>query len=277
MSEQFERTSRYKEIQTAFLKNLDYLTPRYRALSEASDPGMAIPEFGDTYDKLLDVAKEAPPEVLATMLQAAVDAAVWTVEQFPTPGATQGKAIAKPMSGEVEQADAQIRFSGEATVHRLHPDADAGLAQFLMVVAAVGAVKAGRPAILDMQGETDSFLINGPALIEQLMEASWGTVQRAIRPIFNEIIISAFATLQTKYGIKAGDARPEVEFLRHARNASAHGNVFTIRGKEPIMPAKWNGKEISRDLNGTVLIYKFLKPGDVLRLIDNVFQLVDPK
>jgi hypothetical protein len=71
-------------------------------------------------------------------------------------------------------------------VHRLHPDADAGLSQFLMVVAAVAAVKAGKPALVDVGATSGSLLIDGPRLISQMRKASIGQIERALRPLYNE-------------------------------------------------------------------------------------------
>lgn len=162
-------------------------------------------------------------------------------------------------------------------VHRLHPDANAGLSQILMVIAAVSAIKVGKPAILQFKGVGSPILIDGPKLIQQLRHATMTQIERALRSLYNELLISAYAALQHKHGVKAGDNRPEVEFLRHARNASAHGNIFTLKSKEPIKPAVWREMEITQNLIGKVLIYRFLKAGDLSQLIDDVFQLVDPQ
>ncbi len=164
-----------------------------------------------------------------------------------------------------------------AQVHRLHPDADAGLSQLLMVIAAVSAIKVGQSAVLQMGAAGGPLLIDGPKLLRQLRLATMPQIERALRPLYNEVLISAYAALQSKHGIIARDDRPEVEFLRHARNASAHGNVFTLRRGEPVKPATWREKEITQQLSGQVLLYRFLKPGDVLQLVDDVFQVVDPQ
>ena len=63
---------------------------------------------------------------------------------------------------------------------------------------------------------------------------------------------------------------PELEFLRHVRNAVAHGNRFNIRSDEPKRPARFRGFEISQSLNGTELFWQFIGPGDVLDLLDEV-------
>lgn len=162
-------------------------------------------------------------------------------------------------------------------IHRLHPDADAGLSQILMIPAAVFTVKVGTPANITFNAKTGSLQIDGPKLIKQLQAASQVEIEKALRPIFNEALISSYAALQAKHGIGPGDDRPEVQFLRHARNASGHGNVFNLLAGEPRKPAVWRGIEITSELNGAPFLYQFLKAGDVLRLIDDVFQLVDPQ
>ena len=120
-------------------------------------------------------------------------------------------------------------------------------------------------------------MIDGSRLMKQLENASLSEIEQTLRPTFNEALISSYAALQTNFGIGPSDDRPEVQFIRHARNASAHGNVFNLTKGEPRKPAIWRGIEITKELNGTTFLYKFLKAGDVLKLIDDVFQLVDPQ
>jgi len=66
---------------------------------------------------------------------------------------------------------------------------------------------------------------------------------------------------------------PAWEFLRHCRNASAHGNRFTFKGREPTRPAAWRKLEIVRPLQGTALFKEkqdcpsFLEPGDPVLLL----------
>jgi hypothetical protein len=65
---------------------------------------------------------------------------------------------------------------------------------------------------------------------------------------------------------------PLWEFLRHCRNAAAHGGRFTFQGKEPIRRARWGHLEITPSLEGVSLFKDvngngFLSPGDPIRLL----------
>jgi len=72
---------------------------------------------------------------------------------------------------------------------------------------------------------------------------------------------------------------PELQFLKHIRNASAHNNKFywgkgqqrtnTING----FPVIWRGKEINESLEDTELYMDFLKPGDLFLLLVDVSNL----
>ena len=68
--------------------------------------------------------------------------------------------------------------------------------------------------------------------------------------------------------------KPEMEFLRHIRNAVSHGNKFKFENDEPRRPAKFRQFEITKGLDGTVCVLGFLGLGDVLDLIDAVRALV---
>lgn len=68
------------------------------------------------------------------------------------------------------------------------------------------------------------------------------------------------------------DRSPEIEFLRHTRNAVAHGNRFNITG--PLkLPASFRSYSISISLNGSKLFSDqegngYLHEGDALALLD---------
>jgi hypothetical protein len=62
------------------------------------------------------------------------------------------------------------------------------------------------------------------------------------------------------------------EFLRHCRNAAAHGGSFNFVGGEPRRPAVWSGITLTSSLNGTPLfkndtVVGTLSPGDPIRLL----------
>lgn len=73
------------------------------------------------------------------------------------------------------------------------------------------------------------------------------------------------------------DRGPLWEFLRHCRNAAAHGGLFTFKGQEPCRPAEWGHFRIERGLEGTPL-FKYekasglLSPGDPIRLLWDIEQ-----
>lgn len=60
---------------------------------------------------------------------------------------------------------------------------------------------------------------------------------------------------------------PLYEFARHIRNAVAHGDAFSIQHMKG--PAEFGRLRIDKSLNGTPL-WDFLRPGDVLALLDSV-------
>jgi hypothetical protein len=67
------------------------------------------------------------------------------------------------------------------------------------------------------------------------------------------------------------------EFLRHCRNAAAHGGRFTFVGPEPRRQARWSSLEIARSLEGIPLFKNdqgigYLSPGDPIRLLWDIEQ-----
>ena len=73
--------------------------------------------------------------------------------------------------------------------------------------------------------------------------------------------------------------KPELQFLRHIRNASAHGNKFYWgKGSQRAdtinsFPITWRGKEINESLEGVELYMNFLKPGDLFLLLTDISEL----
>jgi hypothetical protein len=66
------------------------------------------------------------------------------------------------------------------------------------------------------------------------------------------------------------------EFLRHCRNAAAHGGLFTFKNKEPCRLAEWGRFKIEAILQGTSLFKDegegLLSPGDPIRLLWDIEQ-----
>lgn len=71
-----------------------------------------------------------------------------------------------------------------------------------------------------------------------------------------------------------------LEFLKHIRNASAHGNSFywgTGRSRSRTisrLPVSWRGKTIKASLEGSGLYFDFLSPGDLFLLLEDISGLV---
>jgi hypothetical protein len=73
------------------------------------------------------------------------------------------------------------------------------------------------------------------------------------------------------------DTGPLWEFLRHSRNAAAHGGTFNLRRHEPRRPACWGSFVITATLQGTSLFKDaagagLLSPGDPMRLLWDIEQ-----
>lgn len=71
------------------------------------------------------------------------------------------------------------------------------------------------------------------------------------------------------------DTGPVWEFLRHCRNAAAHGGKFHLLHGEPTKPAYWGQMQLTTQLHGTPLFKEsggggLLSPGDVIRLLYDI-------
>ena len=73
------------------------------------------------------------------------------------------------------------------------------------------------------------------------------------------------------------DKEPDMEFLRHVRNACGHGNRFTFKGDEPRRPAVLRELAITRAHDGvSPVLFDFLTIGDAVMLLDSVARRLDP-
>lgn len=68
---------------------------------------------------------------------------------------------------------------------------------------------------------------------------------------------------------------PIWEFMRHCRNAVAHGGRFTLKNGEPRRPAKWRTLAISPVMAGSSLFVDppdlgLIGPGDVIHLLQDL-------
>lgn len=79
----------------------------------------------------------------------------------------------------------------------------------------------------------------------------------------------------------AKDAPKEIEFYRHIRNGSFHGNRFHFKKGEPRFTAKWRGLVIKKELEGKFIFRNsledsgfFLNHGDPLYLLADISKLL---
>lgn len=73
------------------------------------------------------------------------------------------------------------------------------------------------------------------------------------------------------------DQGPLWEFLRHCRNAAAHGGSFAFHKNEPRWPAEWGPFRLTASFQGTPLFkgkneIGLLSPGDPIRLLWDIEQ-----
>lgn len=66
------------------------------------------------------------------------------------------------------------------------------------------------------------------------------------------------------------DKTPELEFVRHVRNAVSHGNVFHFGSGEPSRPAQFGAFVIIPSLQDQPTLFEFIGPGDLFGLFDHV-------
>lgn len=117
---------------------------------------------------------------------------------------------------------------------------------------------------VDAEAMAQEFLDNGSHYSSRVMPYAAGG-----------LIVLAYETAKLK-GCVTRD--PIWEFLRHCRNAVAHGNCFKFLGKEPVRQATWATLSITGSLQGTTLFQDdqngqhFLKPADPIHLLWDIEQ-----
>lgn len=92
--------------------------------------------------------------------------------------------------------------------------------------------------------------------------------------------VSSLVLLGDRLAAENYDRAPVLEVVRHLRNGIAHGNRFTLRKPEDLgtWPAHMRDAacrssqpiEITPDLDGSVVLFEFMGPGDVLDLLISV-------
>ena len=118
----------------------------------------------------------------------------------------------------------------------------------------------------DFQGTTIDVVI--PDLAAEIAERSTYLSAWLAKAAGNILILAHEVAKARDYP----DGSPLWEFLRHCRNAAAHGGHFRFLGDEPRHPAFWGAFKITKDLQGTRLMKNhkkagLLSVGDPIRLL----------
>ncbi|TMA86244.1 MAG: hypothetical protein E6J63_17485 [Deltaproteobacteria bacterium] len=91
---------------------------------------------------------------------------------------------------------------------------------------------------------------------------------KLLRDSFGMVVISVGDTVLNQ-GFHDGSALKQ--FLRHLRNACAHGNRWFLKSGEPKKPAKYRNFEVTSALDGTgPVFFDFMGAGDVLDLFEDL-------
>lgn len=94
------------------------------------------------------------------------------------------------------------------------------------------------------------------------------------------LINAAYEATQARYDdsrwVQLRWKYPELEFLRHLRNAASHGGFFNFKRNEPNpnRKAEWRGKTIDVSLAGKSMFDVGIKPGDLFALLWDVEQII---
>lgn len=115
----------------------------------------------------------------------------------------------------------------------------------------------------------DGTYYEGLDLYEALAEAR-GDPIRNLEIIGNSLLIDLVLVGDAAKGAGLYDGTPEMEFMRHVRNAAAHGNSFHFAHNEPRRPAHFKGFVIDHALQGRKLLFEYMSTGDVFDLFDYV-------
>ena len=128
---------------------------------------------------------------------------------------------------------------------------------------------------------TDKIVKIDKTILELIKDESFGSST----PIYSKSLINFYRifTIAVKdiiwnepdfFNLLKG---PELQFLRHLRNASAHNNIFfwgKRKNRKVPEPVVWRGKEIKGNLEHTKLYMGFMKPGDLFILLSDISKLV---
>src|SRR5699024_3194284 len=95
--------------------------------------------------------------------------------------------------------------------------------------------------------------------------------------ICQSFCITAFETLKETSHYSTISNDPKVQFLRHQRNASAHGNQFFFKPGQPDKKASWRNNELTSDLNGNECFFDTISTGDIPLILEDITKELSDK
>jgi hypothetical protein len=117
-----------------------------------------------------------------------------------------------------------------------------------------------------------------PREIQRLIRANVISLNTITDYLTYMLINGAYESLQNNYDEQAWLqlrlAHPEIEFLRHVRNAASHGGRWYFTDREPSRPANWRGKSIDKNMHDKLLFVADFPPGDIFVLLSDIEQLL---
>ncbi len=105
--------------------------------------------------------------------------------------------------------------------------------------------------------------------IAEVCKENTASQMKALTVSGGSLLIAAYEATKD-----ASDKGPVWEFLRHCRNAAAHGGCFHLASKEPSRPASWKSLTIDSELQGSPL-FDILSDKGLIGLGDAVLMLWD--
>jgi hypothetical protein len=120
----------------------------------------------------------------------------------------------------------------------------------------------------------ENIIIKSKSILEDIHKEGLKDVESLRRSFnhLNSMFLSAmWDTLRSHSTYEKIATKPEVQFLRHLRNAAAHDGRFNF--SELRHRATWRSKEITLDMIDKPVFPNFLKPGDPVLIVLDIDRL----
>lgn len=169
----------------------------------------------------------------------------------------------------------------ESEIQKLLSDAEnKGNIDLVRRLMAANPVELYEPLEMMSEQSNQKVKIDLTLIMRDLAQNAPFLVQRLAPTAMGGLLIQAYESTSDHH-----DRNPLWEFLRHCRNAAAHGGRFHFRNGEPRRLAEWGRFRIEPSLQGTYLAARperpgLLAPGDALKLLWDIEQaypaIIDP-